>query len=104
MTHNCQTILQPPLVPVASCTLPDRDTYAEQRRIVASDREVIVLKLIAETPGISQTRISAKIGAAKSTTSKLLKSMVKSGKIDEVKSPSSLLAKRKHYRIKEFLQ
>jgi len=104
MTHNCKTILQPPLVAVESCVLPDRKTSDGSKQTVVGQRDTIVLKLIADIPGISQSRIRAKIGVSDTTVSKTLIQLVDLGKIELAPRPLQSHSQQKHYRIKEFLQ
>ena len=100
MTHNCQTILQPCLRPVESCTVPMRPNKGAEK--TENPWEGRIMAIITREPGIAQSRIGPLIKSSESTASKELARLLDIGKIelDEAKCHRG----RKFYRVKEYLQ
>ena len=106
--HNCQTILQPCLTPVAHCTLPDRRSDAAENRVafrsVAEQRELDVLEAIREEPGISVVKIRELLHISETMASITLSCLRNSGRIERCRQGNGEYSPRHFYRVKEYLQ
>ena len=108
MTHNCQTILHPCLTPVSHCTVPDRRSDAEEKRMVfrsvAEQRELDVLEAIREEPGISVVKIRELLHISESMASVTLTALRDTGRVERCRQGNGEYSPRHYYRIKEYLQ
>jgi len=100
MSHNCQTILQPCLTPVAHCTLPSRSPHGEGYVSLAQERCAQALNLILSSPGITQHRVATQLGLSGATASRTVRQLMDLGQIELVFRHSP----RKRYKIKEVVQ
>ena len=104
MSHNCQTILQPCLTPVAHCTLPPRNPRGEAYESIEEERCARVLQFLRDNTCISQAQIGSHLGVHDSTASKTLTRLLDLGKIELVVKNHSAFRPRRFYKIKEVLQ
>ena len=98
--HNCQTILQPPLIAVEHCTLPTRGANGQGYVSLAQERCEMVLKLMREKATVTQHYISSHLNLSGSTAHRTIVQLIDLGKIELVARHS----KYKIYKIKEVMQ
>jgi len=104
MTHNCQTILQPPLTPVSHCTVPLRTTRGEQLQKLSCERDQIVLERIKRCSSVSQAKIQEDLMLSCSAVSLSLMRLRNIGLVELTVKDRYGNGARNFYSAKEFTQ